>query len=115
MPPFTSQKLDHAAIVVTDVGRAVAFYRDVLGLIELQRPPTFDFPGAWFQIGPPSLGQTLHLLGADESEGRGRRHFCFGVDDIAAAARHITDAGHEVLWHAKHKIPGIDRFFVYDP
>jgi glyoxylase I family protein len=115
MTPFTSQRLDHVAVVVTDLVRAMAFYRDVLCLREIPRPPTFDFPGAWFLIGPAETNQTLHLLSMDESEGRGRRHFCIGVDDLTAAAAHITRCGYEVLWHAKHKIPGIDRFFVYDP
>jgi catechol 2,3-dioxygenase-like lactoylglutathione lyase family enzyme len=107
--------LDHVAIVVTDVARAIAFYRDVLGLPEVPRPPTFDFAGAWMQIGSKEGGQTLHLLGLDQNEGRGRRHFCLLVDDIAAAADHVTRSGFEVLWHTKHKITGIDRFFFYDP
>ena len=100
---------------MTDVARAIAFYRDVLCLSEVPRPPTFDFPGAWFRIGPPEGSQTLHLLGMDEGEGRGRRHFCIMVDDLRAAEAHIVSKGFEVLWHAKHKIPGIDRFYVYDP
>ena len=111
--PFQSERLDHVAIVVTDVTRAVAFYRDVLGLVEIQRPPTFDFPGAWLQIG--LAGQTLHLLGLEQSEGIGRRHFCMLVDDLAAAEGHITKHGHDIQWHTKHKIPGIERFFVHDP
>lgn len=114
-PPFHISRLDHVAIVVTDVDRAIGFYRDVLCLPEIPRPPTFDFPGAWFQVGPDPTSQALHLLGMDESEGRGRRHFCLVVDDIGAAEAHIAGKGYEVLWHAKHKIPGIDRFFVYDP
>ena len=113
--PFQSTRLDHVAIVVTDVARAIGFYRDVLCLVEIPRPPTFDFPGAWFRIGPPEGSQTLHLLGMDESEGRGRRHFCMMVGDLRAAEQHISNKGVEVLWNTKHKIAGIDRFFVYDP
>jgi catechol 2,3-dioxygenase-like lactoylglutathione lyase family enzyme len=113
--PFSTSRLDHVAIVVTDVARSITFYRDVIGLPEVPRPPTFDFPGAWMQIGSTEDGQTLHLLGLDKDEGRGRRHFCLLVDDIGGAADHITRRGFEVLWHTKHKIAGIDRFFVYDP
>jgi len=112
---FIASRLDHVAIVVTDVARSVAFYRDVLRLPEIPRPSTFDFPGAWFCIGPPEMNQSLHLLGMEQDEGRGRRHFCLAVDDLRAAEKHIVSHNCQVLWHAKHKIPGIDRFFVYDP
>ena len=113
---FTTARIDHVAVVVTDVARAVAFYRDVLGLPEVPRPPTFDFPGAWLRVGPAGPGeQTLHLLGADQADGPGRRHFCLWVDDLRAAEAHVAGRGVEVLWNTKHKIAGIDRFFVYDP
>ncbi len=114
-PPFQSSKLDHVAVVVTDVPRSIAFYRDVLGLPEIPRPPTFDFPGAWLRIGSAEGGQTLHLLGQEKDEGRGKRHFCMLVDELKSAARHIEANGYEVIWHLKHKIPGIARFFIYDP
>src|SRR5687767_4947344 len=55
--PFAAARIDHAAVVVTDVARAVAFYRDVLGLTEVPRPPTFDFPGAWLRVGPAGPGE----------------------------------------------------------
>lgn len=112
---FSTLRLDHVAVVVTDVDRAIRFYRDVLGLPEVPRPATFDFPGAWLRIGPPDGDQMLHLLGLPASEGVGRRHFCLTVTDVAAAAEHVEKHGFEAQWHAKHKIPGIDRFFVYDP
>lgn len=120
--PFTAARVDHVAVVVTDLARAVAFYRDVLGLAEVPRPPTFDFPGAWLRVGPAVAGgangpgeQTLHLLGADRADDRGRRHFCLWVDDLRAAEAHIVARGVEVLWNTRHKIAGVDRFFVYDP
>lgn len=110
---FTAARIDHVAVVVTDVPRAVAFYRDVLGLPEVPRPTTFDFPGAWLRVG--TAGQALHLLGADRADDRGRRHVCLWVDDLQAAAAHAKSRGVEVLWSTKHTIAGVDRFFVYDP
>lgn len=84
--PIEVERLDHVAIVVTDVERARAFYVNVLGLREVPRPKSFDFPGAWFQIGP----EVLHLLGSPRTEGTGRRHFCLWVKDVHAAARRVA-------------------------
>lgn len=114
--PFPVLRIDHVAITVTDVARAVAFYRDALGLPEVPRPASFDFPGAWLRIGPAGAGeQTLHLLGASEADPRGRRHFCIWVGDLDRAEQHLQKYGVDVQWNTKHKILGIDRFFVYDP
>lgn len=105
------ERLEHVAVVVTDVERARRFYVDVLGLREVPRPPSFDFPGAWLQIGP----EVLHLLGRPQTEGVGRRHFCLWVKDVHAAARRVGALGFPVLWEHTYKIEGIDRFFTADP
>ena len=112
---FHVERLDHPAVVVTDVARAKAFYGGVLGLKEVPRPKSFDFPGAWFQLGPPEWGQTLHLLGQPQAEPKGRRHFCLWVNDVQAAAQRLAEAGCRVGWESKYKIPGVDRFFTDDP
>lgn len=105
------ERLEHVAVVVTDVDRARAFYRDVLGLKEIPRPKSFDFPGAWFHCGP----EVIHLLGADAPDLKGRRHFCLWVKDVHAAARHVESRGLPVRWDTKYKIEGVDRFFTDDP
>src|SRR5215813_8297461 len=55
-------RLDHGSLLVSDVRRAVAFFVDALGLTEVPRPPTFDTPGAWLQVGE----QQIHLVGEGE-------------------------------------------------
>jgi glyoxylase I family protein len=55
---IVSTALHHVGLPVADVDRSRRFYRDILGLREIERPP-FDFPGAWFAMGD---GQ-LHLIG----------------------------------------------------
>jgi catechol 2,3-dioxygenase-like lactoylglutathione lyase family enzyme len=52
------QAIHHVSLSVSDLERARAFYRDVLGLREIPRPP-FDFPGAWLAAGET---QHLHLI-----------------------------------------------------
>src|SRR5678815_4652111 len=75
MDQLTVERLDHVSIIVTDVDRARAFYAGVLGLPEIPRPKSFDFPGAWFQVGP----EVIHLLGTPTPDVKGRRHFCLYV------------------------------------
>jgi catechol 2,3-dioxygenase-like lactoylglutathione lyase family enzyme len=111
MDQLTVLRLDHVSIIVTDVDRARAFYAGVLGLKEIPRPKSFDFPGAWFQVGP----EVIHLLGQATSDPRGRRHFCLYVSDVHSAARYLESRGLPVRWDTKYKIQGIDRFFTEDP
>jgi glyoxylase I family protein len=49
--------IHHVSLPVTDLEASKRFYREVIGLHEIERPP-FDFPGAWFQLG----GNQLHLI-----------------------------------------------------
>ena len=51
--------IHHVSLPVTDLERSRAFYRDVLGLTEIARPP-FDFPGAWFAVGDGQLHLIVH-------------------------------------------------------
>ncbi len=56
------QGLDHAALAVSDLPRAVSFYRDMLGLrpVDARDPATSSY---WLNFGP---GQTLNLTLAPE-------------------------------------------------
>jgi catechol 2,3-dioxygenase-like lactoylglutathione lyase family enzyme len=50
--------IHHVSVTVRDLEVSRRFYRDVLGLTEIARPP-FPFAGAWFGIGG---SQHLHLI-----------------------------------------------------
>jgi glyoxylase I family protein len=108
---INADRIDHVAIIVTDVSRAKDFYARVLGLTEVPRPASFDFPGAWYQMG----ATCLHLLGKPALDSESPRHFCIWVPDLKAAAAHLESVSQPVRWEAKYKIIGIDRFFLYDP
>lgn len=89
----------HASVIVADTGRALAFYRDVLGLRELPERPNLGYPGAWLEVG----AQQIHLLelpNPDPSEGRpahgGRdRHTAIYLRDIASLRAALDTAGIE--------------------
>ena len=57
------QGLDHAALCVSDIPKAVAFYRDVLGMRVVDSRPPETSPYLWLNFGP---GQTLNLTLAPE-------------------------------------------------
>src|SRR4051812_18833697 len=111
MSGIAAQRIDHVAIDITDVERSKKFYGELLGLKEIPRPQSFTFGGAWYQIGP----EVLHLVSRPEQIPPAPHHFCLWVADVQAAARLIGGAGCEVVWDARFKIPGIDRFFTRDP
>lgn len=103
------RQIDHVSVLITDVERSRRFYCDVLGLKEIAKPKTFDFVALWFDLG----SQTLHLLQKPQPDSRSPRHFALGVEDVDAARAFVRSKG--ITPEETTKIPGCDRFFVYDP
>lgn len=56
-------KLDHVNIRTANLSNMVAWYCDVLGMENGERPP-FPFPGAWLYAGDQAA---VHLVGVDEA------------------------------------------------
>lgn len=91
------KKLLHTRYRVADLEKTVAFYRDVLGLTEVDRKAS-------------PRGSTLVFLKAPESEelieichypasgpvivGPDLTHLAFGVDDLAVFAKHAAAKGY---------------------
>src|SRR5579871_5700353 len=93
-----SAALHHVALDVTDLERSRRFYRDVLGLQEIARPP-FGFPGAWFQVGGP--GHHVHLIVHEGATLRGSKgidtrdiHFALRVRSFRAALAELSAHGY---------------------
>ena len=82
--PVALQSIGQISIIVKDVDRAKAFYRDTLGLAFL-----FEFPGmAFFDCG----GVRLYLARADKPE-LGTSILYYRVADIRAAAAALEARG----------------------
>ncbi len=107
--PFEISQLDHCSVIITDVERSRRFYRDVLGLKEINKPRTFDFVVLWFELG----NQHVHLLLKDKSDTIGARHFALRVTDAALARSYFGERGIPI--QETTRIPGADRFFIADP
>jgi glyoxylase I family protein len=87
----------HGSLVVADTATAVAFYRDVLGLVIDSSRPDLGYPGAWLNVGE----QQIHLLevpNPDPVEGRPAhggldRHLAFYLDDLDQLIAALDRAG----------------------
>jgi glyoxylase I family protein len=101
--------IHHSSIVVTDMERARQFYRDVLGLKEVERPANFTNPVVWFEVGD----EHVHLIPSERPDTQSPRHFALHVDDAWAAREYLRAHGIEV--QETISIPGADRFFIRDP
>jgi glyoxylase I family protein len=121
------QVIHHVAVPVTDLERSRRFYRDVLGLEEIPRPP-FDFPGAWFALGPN--GQQVHLLvypGHTLRTGKGLAtrdvHFAVRVPSFREAIAYFFDKGYREdspddfrrMIVSPHSTAGFPQVYILDP
>jgi glyoxylase I family protein len=90
------QRLDHVSLNVTDRAGAIAWYRDVLGLPQLNQPTEDDEP---VFLGQPGLQfglfQAQRESPAREPESSGLRHVAIVVDDLDAAQERLRSYGVE--------------------
>jgi catechol 2,3-dioxygenase-like lactoylglutathione lyase family enzyme len=112
--------LAHVAIKAADLPATIAFYRKVLGLREVPRPP-FDFPGAW--LGTPAGEALIHLYAGARARNADGSAAVGGaaIDHLSFWAR-----GHEEqrarfesfgLPYRSQPVPANDlaQLFVFDP
>jgi lactoylglutathione lyase len=110
---MTDVLLQHVNVNVDDLDRAVAFYRDVLGL-ELDATPDQGFRSQFFRL---AGAQQIHMNElADAHQFRG--HFCLVVPDFPAVFARAKAAGAVDLrpWGRIRRLPsGSMQMFVRDP
>jgi len=98
-------------ILPTDEAAAQAFYIDLLGLAEIEKPDSLKGRGGfWVQVGD----RQLHV-GVEDGVDRRRTkaHIAYQVDDLNAWRERLTAAGIAPLESVP--IPGFDRFECRDP
>jgi methylmalonyl-CoA/ethylmalonyl-CoA epimerase len=100
-------KLGQVALKVEDLPRAVAFYRDVLGLSLL-----FEYPNlAFFDMG----GVRLMLSGPGDAAEQPESVLYYQVDDLQAKWKSLIDkqAKVEKEPHLIAKLPGHDLYMAF--
>ena len=110
--------LDHISVTVSDLDRSLAFYRDLLGLEEVERH-RLEGEGISTMAGKPSVIMQVVRLRAPGTPGVlidlqqyivpkgevsdaklgdvGHSHICVGVPDVWAAYRELTEQGVEFI------------------
>ena len=117
-------KLQHCSLVVEDLERSKAFYRDFLGMEEIPRSPAFTFAGAWFL----SEGSEIHIIQAKDTTapaglpdgGLGEKtglatHFAFEVDDLAAMAERARQMKIPIVGGPMPRGDGVHQMYFHDP
>ncbi len=114
LPPPTIRGLHHAQITVpaSMEAAAVEFYREAMGLAEVERPADLrDRGGTWFDLGD---GTQLHVHAEDGVNRRTTKaHLAYAVDDAERWRQRMLD--HDVTPVEGHALPGYDRFEARDP
>ncbi|MBI1732886.1 MAG: VOC family protein [Gammaproteobacteria bacterium] len=106
--PFSLNRIGQIAVPVTDVDRAVAFYRDVLGMRFLfQAPPGLGF----FDVG----GVRLMLDGPARAQAGNSSVIYYKVAEIQAAFRTLVERGvkFEAEPHLIAKLPDHDLWMAF--
>ena len=105
-------RIQHCSLVVQNLDRAAAFYRDILGLTEVAIPSTFKPAGLnvrWFRLG----SQQIHILLGTENQPLSQQHMALQVDDAHAARLWMKEKGIDI--EETILIPNADRFFIRAP
>ena len=106
-------RIHHVALHVVDLDKSIHFYGEQMGLPPLLRP-SFDFPGAWFQLG---VGYELHLIGNRNkpvhSHNRGT-HIALAVANVIQTTQFLQQ---QLIPHfpPKQRPDGVWQVFATDP
>jgi len=108
--------IDHVSVSVGDIDQARAFYSDLLGFIEIDRPD-FGFPGVWYRVGATPLHLTTggDVRGRDASLRPNDPHMAVAVDgDLDGFLDRLRSEGVEVI-ELENSPAALRQTFVKDP
>ena len=109
------KRVHHIARVTDQPEASKAFYRDVLGFREIQRPP-FNFRGAWLY----NYGVQIHVMENPELAQKARQpisglanHLALEVENVEEAKKCLEQNG--ISYFEQVNAGGIHQVFFQDP
>jgi len=108
---MTLLAIDHVQLAMPagDEDKARTFYRDILGLDEVTKPPALAVRGGcWF-----GGNVQIHLGVEADFRPAKKAHPAFTVDGLDDFANKLAESGFSVTWD--ENIPGLRRFYTADP
>ena len=117
LPDVTISGIDHVQVAAPAGCESAArsFFRDLVGLDEIEKPPLLAARGGcWFRVG----AHELHVGVADPFTPAAKAHPAFrlaSAADLDRLARRFEEGGVAVTWADRAEIPGVIRFFAADP
>jgi glyoxylase I family protein len=118
--------LHHVSLTTKNLPKAIAFYRDVLGFLQIERP-AFPLGGAWLNAGKVEIHLIDFPLGSfrnTKSVGTDDIHFAMRVKDFEAMIKKLDQNGYrEDLAAADNKrliikrksMAGYSQLYIMDP
>ncbi|MGY8769488.1 MAG: VOC family protein [Pirellulales bacterium] len=113
--PLPLLKVHHLAVTTKNRDQSVAFYRDVLGFQEVERPG-FNFQGAWM-VG---CGIQIHIIQSENAKGpvdsyidSRANHTAFAVEDSSTVTEILDE--HGIAYRQQVNAGGIHQTFFQDP
>ncbi|MEO0062813.1 MAG: hypothetical protein RLZZ08_1373 [Pseudomonadota bacterium] len=118
-------RLNHVGIAVPDMAAALAFWRDVMGAVDVTEP--FDMPAQGVRVAfvnPVDGGTQVELVAPlddasplhgflQRNPQGGQHHLAFEVEDIQAAHAYFTAIGKRVLGQIRIGAHGTPVFFLH--
>ena len=104
--------IDHVQIAIPIGAEAAArpFYRDLLGLTEVEKPePGRSRGGSWYETGIVKV----HLGVEQDFRASRKAHPAFILGDLRDLSRRAEAAGYEVK--PDDELEGVERAFIRDP
>jgi lactoylglutathione lyase len=117
-----SPHLRHAGVTVSDEARAMAFYRDQLGFVEIWRGGPAPGETRWVNLRMPGasgdyIEYMLHTGQPTREQLGSMHHICLEVEDIQAAYRTAVERGIEDTEPRRPRIGRVRKwlFNLFDP
>ena len=125
---FEIQAINHINIVVQDLGKAIRFYCEILGMENTTRNPAFASTGAWLRKNTAEI-HLLHVDSATHSPGdlsfpeatttdkeiSSSRHFSLVIDDTESLVNQLQRHNIPIVYGPVDRPGGLVQTYCYDP